>query len=88
MCFVKSKYKKKQLFIHHKYFTVLYRSFVNMLKLSHVTSNKNSHSNHYKIINSYKVKQGRRIKHTFSNMFLTTCLYHYITTRFTVRYLL
>ena len=30
MCFVKSKYeKKKQLFIHYKYFAGLYRSFVN-----------------------------------------------------------
>ena len=27
MCFVKSKYKKKQLFIHYKYFAVLYKSF-------------------------------------------------------------
>ena len=57
MCFVKSKYEiKTQLFTHNKYFAVLYRSFVNMLKQSHVTSNKNLHSNHYKIINSYRVK--------------------------------
>ena len=33
MCFVKSKYEiKTQLFTHNKYFAVLYRSFVNMLK--------------------------------------------------------
>ena len=57
MCFEKSKYETKtQLFIRNKYFAVLCRSFVNMLKQSHVTSNKNSHSNHCKIINSYKVK--------------------------------
>ena len=29
MCFVKSKYEKKQLFIHNKYLVVLYRSFFN-----------------------------------------------------------
>ena len=33
--------EKAKLFIFYKYFAVLYRSFVNILKQSHVTSNKN-----------------------------------------------
>ena len=49
--------QKNQLFIYYRYFAVLYRSFVNILKQSHVTLKKNSHSNHYKIINSYKEKE-------------------------------
>ena len=35
--------KKKQLFICYKYFAILYRSLVNILKPSHVASNKNPH---------------------------------------------
>ena len=34
------KTKKNQLFIYYRYFAVLYRSFVNILKQSHVTLKK------------------------------------------------
>ena len=36
---------------------LLYRSFLNILKQPHVTSSKNLHTSHYKIVNSYKVKE-------------------------------
>lgn len=35
--------EKKQLFICYKYFAIPYRSLLNILKPSHVTSNKNPH---------------------------------------------
>ena len=44
--------KKSRLFICNKTFSAFYRSLVNVLKQPHVTSNKNSLSNHYKIIDS------------------------------------
>ena len=36
---------------------LLYRSSLNILKQPHVTSSKNPHTNHYKIVNSYQVKK-------------------------------
>ena len=59
MCFVKIN-NKKTVIIHYRYFAVLYRSFVNIFKQSHVTSNKSPHN--IKVTNPLKLQSKRKLR--------------------------